>query len=176
MARIPYADLSNPATHNIVERIVAERGSVLHLYQMLLHSLPLAEGWLTYLTAIRQKLEIKGSIREMVIIRVALINGAEYEAEQHTPVAVKEGMSLEQVMALASWEKSELFDDDEKAVLALTDEMTLHVQVRKDTFERVLGKYGQSTTVELIATIAAYNMVSRVIEALEISVKDAREL
>ena len=94
MARIPYADLSNPATHNIVERIVAERGSVLHLYQMLLHSFPLAEGWLTYLTAIRQKLEIKGSIREMVIIRVALINGAEYEAEQHTPIAVKEGMSL----------------------------------------------------------------------------------
>ena len=79
-------------------------------------------------------------------------------------------------MALASWEKSELFDYYEKAVLALTDEMTLHVQVRKDTLERVLGKYGQSTTVELIATIAAYNMVSRVIEALEISVKDAREL
>ena len=125
---------------------------------MLLHSVPLAEGWLAYLTAIRQKLGIKGSIREMVIIRVALITGAKYEAQQHTPIAVEEGMSLDQVMALSNWENSELFDDDEKAVLALTDEMT------------------QSTTVELIATIAAYNMVSRVIEALEISVEDAREL
>jgi len=176
MARIPYADLYQPTTQNLVKRIVAERGSLLHLYHMLLHSVPLAEGWLAYLTAIRQKLGIKGSIREMVIIRVALITGAKYEAQQHTPIAVEEGMSLDQVMALSNWENSELFDDDEKAVLALTDEMTRHVQVRKDTFERVLGKYGQSTTVELIATIAAYNMVSRVIEALEISVEDAREL
>ena len=38
MARIPYADLSHPEAQPLVERIVAERGSVLHLYQMLLHS------------------------------------------------------------------------------------------------------------------------------------------
>lgn len=176
MARIAYADLSNLATHKLVQRIVAERGSVLHLYQMLLHSLPLAEGWLTYLTAIRQKLGINGYLRELVIIRVALINGAKYEADQHTPIAIREGMSKEQVLALARWETSELFNEDERAVLALTDEMTKHVQVKKDTFDRVLANYGQSATVELIATIAAYNMVSRVIEALEISGDDERIL
>ena len=41
MARIPYADLSNPEAKPIVDRIVAERGSVLHLYQMLLNSPPM---------------------------------------------------------------------------------------------------------------------------------------
>ena len=38
MAHLPYADLSTPETQPLVQRIVAERGSVLHLYQMLLHS------------------------------------------------------------------------------------------------------------------------------------------
>ena len=38
MARIPYADLSAPEAQPLVQRIVAERGSVLHLYQMLMHS------------------------------------------------------------------------------------------------------------------------------------------
>ena len=44
MARLPYADLSAPEGKPLVERIVRERGSVLHLYQMLLHSPPVAEG------------------------------------------------------------------------------------------------------------------------------------
>ena len=49
MAHLPYADLSTPEAQPLVQRIVAERGSVLHLYQMLLHSPPLAEGWLGFL-------------------------------------------------------------------------------------------------------------------------------
>ena len=55
MARLPYADLKDPALQPLVERIVAERGSLLHLYQMLLHSPPIAEGWLALMTAVRQK-------------------------------------------------------------------------------------------------------------------------
>jgi hypothetical protein len=66
MARLPYADLDTPDAQPLVQRIVAERGSVLHLYQMLLHSPPLAEGWLTYMTAVRQQLALPGALRELV--------------------------------------------------------------------------------------------------------------
>lgn len=76
MARIPYADLNDEQIKPLAERIVSERGSVLHLYQMLLHSPPVAEGWLSYLTAIRQKSTLNGALRELVIVRIAQINGA----------------------------------------------------------------------------------------------------
>ena len=62
MARIPYADLSAPEAQPLVQRIVAERGSVLHLYQMLMHSPPLAEGWLGFMTQVRQKLALSGAL------------------------------------------------------------------------------------------------------------------
>ena len=62
MARLPYADLSAPDAAPLVERIVAERGNVLHLYQMLLHSPPIAEGWLGFLTAVRQKSAMVASV------------------------------------------------------------------------------------------------------------------
>lgn len=176
MARLPYADLTDPAKHPIIERVIEERGSVLHLYHMLLHSAPLTEGWLALLTAIRQKLGIDGAIREMVIIRISLINGVAYEAEQHKPIAIREGMSQEQVAALGAWETSDLFDETERAVLALTDEMTRHVQVPTKTLEAVRRVFGETGTVELVATIAAYSMVSRVIEALEITGSDHRVL
>ena len=75
MARIPYADLNNPEAKPLVDRIVAERGGVLHLYQMLLQSPPVASGWLNFLTAIRQQSSLPAALRELVIMRVAVING-----------------------------------------------------------------------------------------------------
>lgn len=174
MAHIAYSDLSRPEAQPLVDRIVAERGSVLHLYQMLLHSPPLAEGWLGYLTAVRQKLSLPGDLRELVIMRVAQINGAPYEAQQHEPIALKEGVTPEQLAALPAWADSDAFDAKEKAVLALCDTMTKQVQVPRETLLAVQAHLGDRQTVELAATIAAYNMVSRFLEALHIHGDDPR--
>lgn len=174
MARLPYADTDNEATRPLAQRIVAERGSILHLYQMLMHSPSVAQGWLGYLTAIRQQSTLSGAIREMVIIRVAQINGAPYEAEQHIPIARKEGVSAEKIDALAKWVDSPLFDDTERAVLGYTDAMTRHVQVDDATFARVAQAFKAQQLVELTATVAAYNMVSRFLEALQIHSTDQR--
>lgn len=174
MARLPYADLTAPDAAALVERIAAERGSVLHLYQMLMHSAPLASGWLEFLTAVRQQSSLDGATRELVILRVAALNGASYEADQHRPFALKEGLSTAQVDGLDTWQDSRLFDDRHRAVLALTDAMTRNVQVPVGTFDAVRCHFGHRELVELVATIAAYNMVSRFLEALEIHADDRR--
>src|SRR5690554_3605895 len=137
MARLPYADLNNPDIKPLVDQIIAERGSVLHLYQMLLHSRPVAQGWLNHLTGIRQNTTISGAIREMVIMRIAHLNRAPYEADQHAPIALKEGLSQQQLDALTDWEGSDVFSDVERAVLAYTDAMTRDVQVSDAVFNNV---------------------------------------
>ena len=174
MAHLPYADLARPDVQPLVQRIVTERGSVLHLYQMLLHSPPLAEGWLAFLTAVRQKLDLPGGLRELVIMRVALLNGAPYEADQHRPIALKEGVSAAQLDALADWRDSAAFGARERAVLELCDTMTRDIQVPPAVLAAVNAELGERQTVELAATIAAYNMVSRFLEALHIHSDDRR--
>jgi AhpD family alkylhydroperoxidase len=174
MARLPYADLKDPEVAPLVEQIVAERGSVLHLYQMLLQSPPIARGWLAHLTGIRQHSSLPGDLREMVIVRIAIVNRAPYEAEQHAPIALKEGLSREKLDALDNWEASDLFTDQERAILAYTDAMTRHVQVPDAIFAAVKPHFPPRQLVELTATIASYNMVSRFLEALEIHSADER--
>ena len=174
MARIPYAELDSEQARPLVERIVEERGSVLHLYQMLLHSPPIAEGWLNYLTAVRQKASLPGAIRELVIVRVAQLNGAQYEADQHIPIALKEGVSQAQIDELGNWQTSSRFSEAEKRVLALTDEMTRNVRVDKSLMESLARDFNRQELVELVATVAAYNMVSRFLEAFGIHSDDAR--
>jgi AhpD family alkylhydroperoxidase len=174
MAHLPYADLGDPALRPLVDRIAAERGSVLHLYQMLLHSPPLAEGWLAFLTNVRQRLSLSGALRELVIMRVAGLNGAPYEAGQHAPLALKEGVSHEQLDALPKWRASDAFTPLQRAALRLTDTMTRDVQVPADLVRELRNYLDERQVVELVGTIAAYNMVSRFLEALQIHADDAR--
>lgn len=174
MARLSYADLEHPEAKPLVDRIIAERGSVLHLYQMLLHSPPVAAGWLNYLTSIRQLSTLPGDLREMVIMRMAMVNRAPYEADQHAPIALKEGMSQAQLDGLANWEQSDQFDARERAVLAYTDAMTRNIQVPEEVFDAARALLDDRLMVELTATVAAYNMVSRFLEALQIHSHDSR--
>ncbi len=174
MAHLPYADLNNADAMPLVQRIKAERGSVLHLYQMLLHSAPLAEGWLGFMTAVRQQLSLPGALRELVIMRVAQLNGAPYEAQQHEPIALKEGVTKAQLAALPQWTESDAFNELERAVLQLCDTMTQQVQVPRATLLAVQQQLGDQQTVELVATVASYNMVSRFLEALHIHGDDPR--
>ncbi|MCD8494238.1 MAG: carboxymuconolactone decarboxylase family protein [Burkholderiaceae bacterium] len=173
MARIPYADLSREDVQPLVQKIVAERGEVLHLYRMLMHSVPVATGWLGYLTAIRQQCKLSAALRELVIMRVAHINGAPYEADQHRPFALKAGVSEAQLDALANWRAQEsVFDQTQRDVLAYTDAMTTHVHVPDDVAAAVREHFDHEQLVELTATIAAYNMVSRFLEAMQIHSDD----
>lgn len=172
MARIPYARLDDPAIKPLVERIRAERGSVLHLYRMLLHSPALTEGWLAFLTAVRQRLDLPGDLRELVIMRVARLNGAPYEADQHAPLALREGVTQAQLTDLEHWQDSSAYTTRQRAVLALCDAMTRDIHFDRSLLDAVTAELGHQQTVELSATIAAYNMVSRFLEALAIHSDD----
>ena len=167
MARIDYADITKPQTRPLVERIRNERSSLPNLYRMLLNSPSIAEGWLAYLTAIRQKSGLSPRLRELIILRVAVLNEAGYEFEQHLPIAVQAGCTDAQVAGLRTGDFTSL-EPGEGAALAYCDEMTRNIRVRDATFAAVRASFDDKEIVEITATAAAYNMVSRFLEAIQI--------
>ena len=168
MARIPYPDDSDPEVAALRAQIIAERGKLHNLYRMLLNSPPVAAGWLNFLTAIRQQCTLDARVRELSILRIAVINQADYEFVSHVPFALKSGLSQQQVDAIALWEPSKLFSEADRAVLGYTDAMTRDVHVPDNVFAPVRQHFNTREVTELTATIAAYNLVSRFLEALEI--------
>lgn len=172
MARIKYADIASEPASDLTGRIIAQRGKILHLYRMLLHSPVLTNGWLNFLTPIRQQTELNGLLRELAIIRIAILNRAPYEAEQHRPFALQEGATEAQLDALTDWEKSEFFTEEQKAVLAYVDAMTRSVEVPDDVFNQVRRRFSDKVLIELTVTVAAYNMVSRFLVAMKIDGRD----
>jgi len=170
MARIPYPDPdSDPAIAQLAEQIKAERGGkLLNLYRMLLHSPPMARGWLAFFTAVRQQGILPGRDRELAILRVAVLNDADYEFAQHVPFALKDGLTREQIDAVRNDPASRLFTDRDRAVIAYADAMTRDIRVPDAVFAAVHASFPEQELVELTITIAGYNMVSRFLEALDI--------
>lgn len=171
MPRVPYvpANLTDPA--DVVSAVRARRGGqLLNLDRMLLHSPELTRGWNAYLGAVRTKLSVAPTLREIAICTVAVINQAEYEFMHHAPELLAAGGSQAQVDALRQPDlaatNTALFDENERAAIALTLDMTRDVKVRAGLVETLDARIGHTATVELTATIAAYNMVSRLLIAL----------
>lgn len=86
MSSISYVPIDLAEPKEIVDAVRARRGGTLsNLDRILLHSPNLAQGWNTYLGAVRQRLSIDPKLREIIICCVAILNDAEYEFHHHAP-------------------------------------------------------------------------------------------
>ncbi len=163
----PVAPGTRPELAELEARIQGARGRISPLYSVLLNSPLLAGGWEQFFTIIRQKTSVPARLRELVILRVAVLNGAEYEFEAHVPHAVAAGMSESQIDALRK-KRTESFDAIERLVLQYTDAITRDLAVPDALYAELDKAFDVRTLVELTATIAAYNMVSRFLIAMRI--------
>ena len=116
---------------------------------------------------------MSGRLREIVIIRIALINRVDYVIAQHVPeLALADGVSLAECEALCDWQASDLFSDEERAGARLyADAMTREVAVSDDVFAALRPHFDDRTIVELSVLIGTYNMHNRVTQALQIELE-----
>ena len=107
-------------------------------------------------------------LRELVILRIAVLNRAAYEFDAHVPHALAAGVGDEKIQALRAEPLDAVFSGVERCVLLLADAMTRDVEVPDSLFESVRAHFNDQAMIDLTVTIAAYNMVSRFLVALRI--------
>ena len=171
MARVRLIEEKEAAEQTeLVAKIKGARGGrLINIYRLMLHSPALANAWFDLNQAVRYGTEIDGQSRELAVIRVAILNNVEYVVRAHGPAyALKEGLTAEQVGALADWKSSNLFSDRQRAVLAYTDAMTRAIEVPDNLFAEVRRHFSERQTVELTMLIGAYNMLTRFLQALKV--------
>jgi 4-carboxymuconolactone decarboxylase len=163
VARLPDTE----GTGEIAHRIRARRGGDLRpLDRMLLHSPQLADGWNSLLGALRQRLQLPPDVRELVILRIAVLNRAPYEWTAHEPDARRAGLGDAELDEVRRDKPG--FGGRRGRVIAFTDAMTRDIHVPDELFDTLRADFTEAELVELTATVAAYNMVSRFLVALDV--------
>lgn len=171
MARVPLIEeTQHPELAASIAKIKGARGGrLINIYRLMLHSPALANAWFDLNQAVRYGTEIDGQSRELAVIRVAILNGVEYVQRAHGPAyALQEGLTPEQVAALSDWRASQLFNAQQRALLAYTDAMTENIEVTDDVFDNARQHFSERQIVELTLLIGAYNMLTRFLQALKV--------
>ncbi|MDQ6670263.1 MAG: carboxymuconolactone decarboxylase family protein [Chloroflexota bacterium] len=174
MARLEYPEIDSPEAQQMAEEIRRQRGGrLLHLFHMQLYNPAIADAWLRLGTAVRFKSELDDPTRELAICLVATLTQARYEYQAHRRIAIELGFTEAQLDGLHEWKTADWPDDKQRAVLALAEELTRNIAVDEAVFEAARSHLSARETVELVTTIAYYNMVARFLVGLEIDLETA---
>lgn len=168
MARIPYPEL---AALNDKVRTRVEQLPPLNILRMLSHAQANFVPFLAFGSSILTEQELDGKLRELAILRVAHLTGANYEWTQHVPIALQCGASEAQVAAISDGAASPAFNDLEQKVLAFTDELTRNVRVSDATFQALAALLPSRQLVELTLAASFYGLAARVMEVFQIELE-----
>lgn len=172
MARLSFVAEDLPG--DVADRVRVRRGGTLtDLDRLLLHSPPVADAWNALLGAVRSRTSIRADVRELAICRVAALNKATYEWAAHAPLARANGVSPEQLDAVRDGDTGPL-DPVQRSAVDYASAMTRDVDVPDEVFEEVRRHFDERELVELTATVAAYNLVSRFLVALRLEAGPAQ--
>lgn len=169
MSRVPLIGEERSDLAAFIARVKSERGKLINLYRVLMNSPTIAAGWLDFNSIIRYRTSLDAALRELIILRVSVLNGAEYQARIHgASHALQAGLTAGHIAAIAQWQDSALFTPAQRAALAWTDAMTRDIDVPDALHDELKRHFNDQAVVEITVLAGAYNMHTRVARALRI--------
>ncbi|MBB4443603.1 MULTISPECIES: carboxymuconolactone decarboxylase family protein [Rhizobium] len=175
MARVRYVPNSELAETQAAlnGRLLEERKVPTgNIFLALANAPAILNDFLTYANAVRAA-DISPKLREMAILTVGYCTDSEYEIVHHHSHGLKAGLTEEQFHAIRHFETSDLFNEEEKAVMAFAKDSTLNVDVSDEVWNDVAKFLSEKQLVELAINVAWYNSGVRLMGALKIDLEDS---
>jgi AhpD family alkylhydroperoxidase len=101
--------------------------------------------------------------KNLIKIRASQLNGCAFCIDMHTKEARKAGETEQRIYSLSAWRNTVFFKEDERAILALTEEVTLiNNHVTDQTYieaSEALGEVYLAQVILAIITINAWNRI-----------------
>lgn len=101
--------------------------------------------------------------KDLIKIRASQINGCAFCIDMHTLDARKAGETEQRIYALSAWRDTPFFDEQERALLALTEEVTLiSNHVSDETYKNAARLFDPAYLAEIILAIITINAWNRI--------------
>lgn len=102
--------------------------------------------------------------KELIKIRASQINGCAYCINMHTRDARKLGETEQRIYLLNAWRETKLYTEEEQAILAMTEEITLiQNHLSKTTYDNARRLFDEeyiAAIIMMITTINAWNRIA----------------
>lgn len=100
--------------------------------------------------------------KELIKIRASQINGCAFCINMHTAEARKLGETEQRIFLISAWREADYFTEEEQAILALTEEVTLIANhVKDETYQNAARFFDEKYLAEIIMMIITINAWNR---------------
>lgn len=136
------------------------------------HAHPAAYKAMLGLAASLSKTSITPIQKELIKVRASQINSCAFCINMHTKEALQAGETQQRIFLLSAWRETSLFTEEERAILMLTEEVTLISQhgVSDETYKLAGQFFSEETIAEIIMAIVLINAWNRIAVSTQLPV------
>jgi len=101
----------------------------------------------------------------LIKIRASQINGCAFCINMHTTDALKQGETAQRIFLLNAWKETGLFTEEEKTILAITEEVTLISQngLSDETYRQAEQLFDGNQIAQIIMAVVTINAWNRIV-------------
>lgn len=102
--------------------------------------------------------------KELIKIRASQINGCAFCIDMHTKAALANGETNQRIFLLNAWKETDLFSEEEKVILAVTEEVTLisNHGLSPETYAKAGQFFNANQIAQLIMAVVIINAWNRI--------------
>ena len=108
--------------------------------------------------------QLTNTQKDIIKIRASQINKCAYCINMHTEEALKHGETAQRIFLLSAWNETALFTEEEKAILAITEEVTLIANggLSDETYRKATHFFDETFISQIIMAVVAINGWNRI--------------
>jgi 4-carboxymuconolactone decarboxylase len=169
MSRIPLAGIESQPEP--MREWMARRGN-LNVFRLLANAPSVFAGWTQMVDELFASPTFDLRMREVVILRVAHLQGSRYELGQHVGIARGAGLTEQQINAILDTDDLETagFSDTERIALDVVTELCTTHRLGDDTFATARAAFGDEALTEMLMLVSCYYGLALVLNAADIEV------
>jgi len=102
--------------------------------------------------------------KELIKISASQINGCAFCINMHTKDARKNGETEQRIYLLNAWKETELFTEEERVILAMTEEITLIAKggLSNETYKKAKDLFDDQYIAQIIMMVVTINGWNRI--------------
>ncbi|HVR00278.1 MAG TPA: carboxymuconolactone decarboxylase family protein [Mycobacterium sp.] len=159
-----------------IREFMTRRGN-LNAFRLLANAPRVFGGWTQMVDELFDSPTFDLRMREVVILRVAHLQGSRYELGQHVGIARGAGLTEQQIDAIIDSANLDTagFGRAERTALDVVTELCGTHRLRDDSFAAAQGVFGDEALTELLMLVSCYYGLALVLNAVDLDLDtDAR--
>ena len=168
--------LNAPAAQDTSPRIPPlESADGINISKTLAHHPALSDAWLTFARYVLSENSLPPRDRELLILRIGYLWGAEYEWGQHSRIARQVGLSDAEIVRVTRGPEAAEWSSFDRTLLQAVDELHRDAYISDGTWAELDARYDTKQLMDVVFTVGEYTLVSMALKTFRVPLDEGVE-